>query len=131
MIDSCRCAAVVLMLLSQLAGGMIVICDEGSGAQSLELFPQTCCESESEPTPAPPRQGADLCESCVDVSLVVFHQPDDDRLGSGTQKPAIEATLLDTPPTRFIPGGVIARGTSPPRALPTAARLTGTVIQLC
>lgn len=133
--DPCRYAAVVLMLACQLAGGMIVVCDEGIGAQSLELFPQACCgsESEAEEHPAPASQRVDQapCDSCHDVPLVVFHRSDDEPDRARQLEFTVVATLPTAPLDRFVPRGVFARGTSPPGVVPTAARLTGTVVQLC
>jgi hypothetical protein len=133
---------VVLVLLSQLAGGMAVMCDEGLGGQILEIFPQFCCETEvgadpsataeTEAAGAERELGQVPCGPCLDIPLVSFI-PNDDDLLSSVQSPLVFVTTLpDTPLTQLTSCGCTARDrTLPAASSTTVAQLMGTVVLLC
>ena len=86
--------AVAIILLSQLTGGLVVICDEGIGGQMLEL-PYACCSAEGGPASAPSDEegGEAPCGPCVDVPMVQVHQADDDLQEPGHPELAFIATI--------------------------------------
>ena len=68
MVDPRRLVAVVLVLASQLLSGFVVLCDEGSGEQFLEMRSE-CCDA---PGPMQSERVSDegaACSSCRDVTI--------------------------------------------------------------
>jgi len=132
MTDRRRFAALALALLSQLTGGMVVICDEGTGGHTLELFSRTCCDTDGEAASAPAdRDGDEVpCGSCSDVPLALFHQAHEDLQDWSHQELTTLAVLPEMPRPPLSRGGAFARAPTPPGVIPTGTRLTGTVLQL-
>jgi hypothetical protein len=122
------------MLLTQVAGGFAVICDEGLGRQIMEIFPQICCDSTRDDTPSSPAGDQDQgpCGPCVDVPLVPFHLVDDELQSSFQRELALVATLPDTPLTQLLGCGTTARSTTPrATSSTTVAQFIGSVVMLC
>ncbi len=122
------------MLLSQVAGGLVVICDEGVAGQIMEFLPQFCCEAPVEGSPASPSgiQEQDPCGPCYDTPLVTFIQVKDELQSFALLELAVVATLEDTPLTQLFNCGAVACDvTSPAVASTTISQLAGTVVLLC
>lgn len=129
-----RFAAVVLMLLSQVAGGLVVICDEGAFGQIMEFLPQFCCEAQVDSSPALPAgsQEQDPCGPCYDTPIVSFIQLADELQSSVQFELNYVATLEDTPLAQLLCCGAVACDMTSQAAISTTVgQLAGTVVLLC
>ncbi|MCB9508498.1 MAG: hypothetical protein H6697_12650 [Myxococcales bacterium] len=129
-----RFAVVVLMLLSQMAGGLVVICDEGVSGRVMEFLPQLCCETQVDGSPTSPieDQGQDPCGPCYDTPLVPFVHVEDEFQSSVQFQLAFVATLEDTPLTQLFSCGATARDKTSLADISTTVRqLAGTVVLIC
>lgn len=129
-----RFAAVALMLLSQVAGGLVVICDEGVAGQVMEFLPQFCCEAPVDSSPASTTEDLeqDPCGPCYDTPLVSFVHVQDELRSSLLFELAYVATLEDTPLTQLFSWGAVACDVTSPAAISTTvSQLAGTVVLLC
>ncbi len=134
-IDSHRFAAVVLVVLSQLTGSTIVLCNEGADRQMVEVFPEACCGTATDVSSTEsPRLDVDEhpCGPCVDVPLLgPFHRVDDDIWSSVRLELDFVATLPAPHLTRLFSPGAPVRDTRPRVVTSTTvALLAGTVVQL-
>jgi len=130
-----RVFAVAIVLLSQVASGFAVLCEEDSGGRVMEVFPGVCCDGteDSAPTDAPAPDAPHDCGECLDQALTrLIPGQGDDRAHTLPPAPQEHCALL-TPveaPTDCTPAhaGHDALPASPPT---TVAQLLVAVVMHC